>query len=119
MSFQLAARISLRRVGFNLSESSVDNIFGENMFGKKYRGQKTMVPRFFNRIMGLPTVQQNLLSDWFIDTHDEVVVEAKRTGKWDGPMRHIRGPNVTFKVMPFSYLLFEIHVCYPIHSCRR
>ena len=109
MTFQLAARISLRRVGFSPDVGAVDNVYGEliNTTGKKYRGRKDLVPRFFNRIMGLPSIQQNLIYKWYLDTYDAVVLDAKRTGKWDGPMLHIRGPTVSFKVITPSIYISE------------
>ena len=65
------------------------------------------MPRFLNRLLALKTMQQNLIFKYFLDTYDLVVLDAKRTGKWDGPMRHIKGTNVTFQV---THLLTSTHM---------
>ena len=42
------------------------------------------MPRFLNRLLGLPVELQNTVFSYFSDTLHAIIVEAKRCGKYDG-----------------------------------
>lgn len=41
------------------------------------------IPRFLNRILGLPVPLQNKLFDYFTDTFDSIIAEEKKHGRYD------------------------------------
>ena len=47
----------------------------------------TTLPRFLNRLLGLPVRLQNQLFAYFTDTLTSLVKQAKRSGSWDGGIR--------------------------------
>lgn len=42
-----------------------------------------VISKFLNRILGLPVEQQNALFQYFTETLQAVILQAKRNGKWD------------------------------------
>ncbi|CAG0893596.1 unnamed protein product [Cyprideis torosa] len=43
----------------------------------------TTLPKFMNRILGMPVILQNKLFDYFTDTLGAIVSQAKRSGRYD------------------------------------
>lgn len=54
------------------------------------------VPRFLNRILGLPVAQQNSLFGYFMEMLEVEVRNAKAAGTYDRGINLIRGRSVTF-----------------------
>ena len=51
----------------------------------------TNLPKFLNRLLGVPVKLQNQLFNYFADTLNMLVQQAKRMGKWDGGILGERG----------------------------
>lgn len=47
----------------------------------------TTLPRFLNRLLGVPVRLQNQLFAYFTDSLANIIKKAKRTGSWDGGIR--------------------------------
>ena len=54
------------------------------------------VPRFLNRILGLPVRQQNSLFAYFMEVLEAVVKTAKSAGTYDEGVRTLKGRSITF-----------------------
>jgi hypothetical protein len=59
----------------------------------------TTLPRFLNRLLGLPVRLQNQLFAYFTDTLTSLVKQAKRSGSWDGGIRDFGGSGEEVEVV--------------------
>lgn len=41
------------------------------------------ISKFLNRLLGLPTTVQNAMFDYFNTNLTAIILEAKRSGRWD------------------------------------
>ncbi|KAL3775057.1 hypothetical protein ACHAW5_001191 [Stephanodiscus triporus] len=58
------------------------------------------VKKFLNRIAGLDVARQTLVFSLFMATLDDVIVDAKATGEFEGSVEDIRATRVTLKSAP-------------------
>jgi len=63
----------------------------------------TSVPRFLNRLLGLPMAQQALMFNFFNHTMNSLIMVAKKSGKYDQGLSKIVGRSVT-RVSPKEQL---------------
>ena len=56
------------------------------------------VPRFLNRLLGLPFAQQSLMFNFFNHTMNAGIMQAKKEGKYDQGLTKIVGRSITRKV---------------------
>ncbi|EDV22204.1 uncharacterized protein TRIADDRAFT_29150, partial [Trichoplax adhaerens] len=48
-----------------------------------YEKDYNSIPKFLNRILGIPVVLQNKLFAYFSDTLNKIIQESKKTGRWE------------------------------------
>lgn len=56
------------------------------------------VPRFLNRLLGLPVAQQQDAFSYFMQTFDATVLKAKSSGQWESGIVSLKGESV--QVLP-------------------
>jgi len=58
---------------------------------KGVKSSMLTIPKFLNRLLGLPTALQNQLFQFFVDEHDRQIAQAKKDGKFDDGVVDIKG----------------------------
>ena len=62
-----------------------------------------VLSRFLNRVLGMPLEQQTVVTNFFYARLEKVVLEAKRTGKYDVGIKSLTGRNVSFQGVPRTF----------------
>jgi hypothetical protein len=86
--FQLICHVLFHDVGLDV----------ETLRGNR---DKSMLPRFLNRVLGMRISCQQAVTDYFYETLTSVVNEAKRSGKYDIGIKSYSGREVRFEVRQF------------------
>jgi hypothetical protein len=80
-NFMQEARQALMGVGL----ITADPVNSSSMSSVHFWPEKdaTQINRFLNRLLGCPVVLQNAIFQFFTDVMSAVILEAKRSGRWD------------------------------------
>ena len=113
-NFFADARLALNGVGIiNLTTNKLPNGTQQviNAFPDK---DYTNINKFLNRLLGCPVNLQNAIFNYFSDVLAAVILDAKRTGKWDMGILDLGGSNnyeCVFKTKTKFFLLNNKLIC--------
>ena len=62
-----------------------------------------VLSRFLNRVLGMPLGQQTVVTNFFYARLEKVVLEAKRSGKYDVGIKTLTGRDVSFQGAPRTF----------------
>jgi hypothetical protein len=100
-NFFADARIALNGVGMiviqSSSSSSLLSTNNRNLQQAFPEKDYTNINKFLNRLLGCPVNLQNAIFNYFSDVLAAVILDAKRTGKWDMGILDLGGNNGSYE----------------------
>ncbi|KAI6658072.1 hypothetical protein LOD99_15785 [Oopsacas minuta] len=80
---------SLRSADISTRQAAINALITVDILSRTPKGKITLdkesnsVSKFLNRLLGIEVQLQNTIFQWFLDTFDFLVKQAKRLGNWD------------------------------------
>jgi len=94
LTSEMIVSIWFHDVGFDATDVSSTS---------RKKTSSNILSKFLNRVLGMPLKQQEIVTNFFYARLEKVVLEAKRSGKYDVGIKTLTGRDVSFQGAPRTF----------------